>query len=242
MAKNINEEGYDLQESPYKKKNEEEAKKLPVEYLGYVERRRAARMIKNLAKAIILVLLLAFGPGIRSKEYCPECGRFRTYATLAWGNWTYSSIATSETEWTRWYESRSPLFHEHHWVLCGKVYPAIFTVPVLPWGRDLGWEFPENLVTRMKELERYLRLGKILNIPRTLNRVSNAKEWNAIILPLTVGTPEEAFEWWKEHEDYLTRWSKNELAELSEDFISASEKYVEEKLHPEGNEIPILPE
>lgn len=236
----INEPGYIDEDNIYAKKNAEEAEKIPVEYLGYVQKQRAANVIRTLIAWIIFALVAFFGPGISGRERCPQCGRERTYFSLAWGRWEFRGVAPVDTEWTKWYEAQYPLPHYHHWILFGRYRPALFGYLTLPLDLGTDWVWPENLMQRMEELKSEFRPGKVLEIPTALLRVNNAEEWEAIIMPLTMGTPQEAYEWWRAHYPILRdNWLSRPFGTpMPEEFIDASKQYVESKT-PHEDTIPI---
>jgi hypothetical protein len=229
--KNLNDPGYvQEEESIYQKKNEEERKKIPVEYLSYVQRRHSVQVIKTLIILIILIAILGFGPGTNGQEYCPECGRLRSRNTLAWGHWGFHGLTPVDTEWTAWFMAQNPEPHIHHWVPFGPRELALFALLKVPLRYGHAWEIPDNLVTRMNELKPFFRPGKIMDIPRALSAVNNAEEWRSIIVPLTLGTPQEAFDWWDRNSRTLEWWAAQPRGfPLPEDFMTASQAYIDEK-------------
>ena len=110
--KNINEPGYE-EENEYRKKNAEEAEKLPVEYLGHIKRTRESRIGRILLTITLLILFLGVGPSTKGEEYCPRCGMWRANNTLAWGNLNFKGVPR-ESDWTVWYESHEVMPHEHN--------------------------------------------------------------------------------------------------------------------------------
>jgi hypothetical protein len=237
---NVNDPGILIEENIYQKKNAEEAQKIPVEYLAYVRRRRASLVIKTILIWIVLIVLFAFGPGLDGQEICPECGRVRTYDSLAWGNWEFRGLTLRDTEWTAWYEAQNPMPHNHHWVLYGQREPSLFGYVKFPAKLGEPWVMSENLIQRMDELKPMFRPTKILEIPRVLRAVDNAAEWRAIILPLTLGTPDEAFTWWQENAFQLGKWSGQiESAPLPEDYMTRAEAYIQEKTPKTSEQIPV---
>jgi hypothetical protein len=227
---NVNDPGYRDDENIYQRKNEEEAKKIPVEYIGYVRRRHSSVVIRTLIIWIVVIGVVGFGPGMSGKEICPQCGRTRSYTSLIYGRWEFRGLMPVDTEWTKWYEQQSPLMHEHHWVQFGKLQPSLFSSITLPLEYGTAWDMPDNLVTRMQEITPMFRPGKINDIPKVLHAVNNAAEWRAIIMPLCMGTPQESFQWWQQNQMELFRWSsKPDGVALPEEFINRSEEYIKEK-------------
>jgi hypothetical protein len=246
MDHDVNEPGPEQDEGVFRRKtdaDEEEEKRVPVEYLSHIQKQRSSRLARLFWSIVLLIVICGIAPSHKGWDYCPRCGRWRTHSALAWGLWEIRGLNPVQTEWTEWYESHHPETHTHHWVPAGKVYPGFLLFITTPIHRDLGWEFPESLVERMRELESYFRPGKVLDIPRVLRAVNSSREWKAIIYPLVVGTPEEAYRWWQNHDNRLLDWARKPLGTpLPEDIISESEKYVEAKMKPEGNHIPLLHE
>lgn len=243
MSRNINEPGFD-DDGIYrdKKKDDEEEKIIPVEYLSFVQRKRKQR-IAHISWTILLILVLVgIAPSTKGVKICPRCGRTHAFNTLAWGHWSIPSLEIVDSKWTEWYESLNPEPHDHHWVYTGKTHPGLFIFITFPFPTDQGWEFPENLVERMRELSqpRYFRPGKVLDIPRVLEAVNNGREWNAIILPLSLGTPDQAFQFWQRHERELLIWAeKIKGTPIPESFLQASDAYVEKMTEPVGHVIPL---
>ena len=237
---NVNDPGVEIEENIYQKKNAEEAQKIPVEYLSYVKQRRAAQFIKTIVIWIILIILCAFAPGLSGHEICPQCGRIRTFNTLTWGHWAFRGLMPRDTDWTAWYEAQRPVPHDHHWVLYGQREPSLFGFVRFPLKYGEAWVMPENLIQRMDELKPMFRPTKILDIPKVLHSVDNAGEWRTIILPLTLGTPDEAFTWWQENSFELLRWAgRIETAPLPEAYKSKAEAYILEKTPKIGEQIPL---
>jgi hypothetical protein len=225
--RNVNEEGNFEDESVYEKKNKEEREKIPVEYLGYVKKRRSSNVIHVTLIWIVSVVLVAFGPGTQGKEICPECGRTRTYDTLAWGKWELRGLNYSDTDWTRWFEEQNPMVHNHRFILFGKEKAALFGYVPLPFTMGENWNMPGNLIARMNEIKPMFRPAKILDIPRVLAHVASGKEWEAIMVPLCMGTPQEAFDYWQQHLNVLMAWSQTPLTEpLPESYVADSESYI----------------
>lgn len=242
--KNINEPGFIDEENIYQKKNEEERKKIPVEYLSHVQKKHARVFITTLLWWIFIAIMVFFAPGLGGYEYCPECGRIRTYYALTWGHWEFRGLTPQPTKWTEWYEKQNPRPHKHHWVKWGGMRPALFGFLKLPIDLTPAWEMPENLITRLEELEnQHMKLGKILEIPVILQSVNNAKEWRAIIVPLTVGTPQDAYTWWQANRRTLNNWAARPLGTpLSKAYIDLAEAYIAKMTEPEGYEIPLIKE
>jgi len=241
-GKNLNEPGTVEEERLYYDDKEErkEQEKVPVEYLGYLKKRKEFRRLRVAMWIVLLILFLGLGPGTKGKIYCPRNGEWRNHFTFAWGRLQYNGYPNA-TEWTRWYESKSPEIAGLRWVPYGEVYPAVLGVPVFPWPKNLGWEMPENLVKRMQELEPMFRPGFVMEIPRVLSAVNNARDWNAIIVPLTIGTPQQAFEWWNAHRFQLQRWSRSKTrTPLPDRFVAESEAYAKRMLGPTGSQIPLV--
>lgn len=241
--KNVNEPGGEFVERPYydDKNEKEELEKIPVEYLGVISKRKEIRFEKLVFWLTFWIVVLGFGPGTQGQEFNPQTGELKTYYTFAWGLWEYKGVVR-QTDWTEWYLSKTLESSDEHWVPYGAIYPALFGHLKTQWKIDLGWEMPSNILSRMKELDEKLRPGMILNIPRILNSVNNAREWNAIMVPLCTGDVDEAFEWWDDHKDELLDWSREPKGTpLSRDFIQASLAYVEEMLKTDEYLIPLMP-
>ncbi len=117
----------------------------------------------------------------------------------------------------------------------------MFGMIKLPFmANDLGWIMPGNLTTRMVELKGVLRPGRVLDIPRVLNSVNDGREWNAIILPLTEGSVDEAKNWWNNHKDELLAWSiLTEGTPLDEDYITEARAHITVISAVNGNNIPL---
>ncbi len=239
---NVNDPGLVDVDRPYYDSEQEarEKKKVPVEYLGHLAQQRKARMGFTFLWTVIFLIFIGIGPGIKGQYYSPRTGELRPHLTFVWGQFEYRGNPIS-TEWTEWYESMNPEPYTQHWVPYGKVHPAFFGIVSFPFGvKNLGWRMPENLVPRMKELNGLFRPGTVLDIPRTIDKVNNAKEWNAIILPLTVGTARDASEWWNQHKRVLIQWSEQDLGTpLPENYIEEAAAYVERMHEPNGNHIPL---
>ncbi len=242
---NVNEPEYDPEERPYYDDDaeKEEKEKVPVEYLGYLQKQREHRRDQFIFWVLLLIIAIGFAPGTKGRDYCPRTGEWRNHFTFGWGLFDYPDPVARPTEWTEWYMEKNPEPHEMHWVPYGTIQPAIFGYIGLPGGRELGWEMPENLVERMRELDSLFRPGYIMEIPRVLNAVNNAEEWNAIILPLVTGTPQEAYRWWNSHDNRLLAWAQEPIGTpLPQAYIDEATQYMEEMLEPQGNHIPILPD
>jgi hypothetical protein len=126
------------------------------------------------------------------------------------------------------------------WVPYGLTHPALFGVMSVPMGTGAEWFQPEDLIERMEELDELFRPGYVMEIPRVLTAVNYAREWNAIIEPLTVGTGQEARDFWNQHKDELLDWSdEEEGTPIPESYLYEAERYVEEMLGPDGNHIPL---
>ncbi|HEX9744926.1 MAG TPA: hypothetical protein VGB30_05815 [bacterium] len=236
---NVNDGGY-VEENPYIEANEKEAEKLNVAYYGHLQHQREARAKTIVFWTITLIILLGIGPSTVSAEYCPRCGLWRTSNTVAWGAWKWQT-APEDSPWTEWYNSQNPLPKDHRWVTAGGKKNGFFTVANFPFGGTPSWEYPDNLVSRMRELSDRITRGYVLDIPDALNKVHNSEEWDAIILPLTVGTADDAFNWWNDNKRVLNEWADDSSdSPLAENFMAMSEAYVEERLGPVGNEIPLM--
>jgi len=240
--RNINEPGYDLDDRPYydDKSEKEEVEKVPVEYLGYLQHQKEVRTGKAFLWIVLVVIIFGLAPGTRSQLYCARSGEVRDHLTFAWGFLEFNDIPEA-TAWTDWYESKNPEAHEMRWVPFGESRPAIFGYIAFPFKTDLGWIMPDNLITRMEELDDVLRpRGSVMDIPRVLNAVNTGSEWNAIILPLTEGTVEDAEEWWSDNKSMLIRWSDDEPGTpLSMDYIARATERVESIRQEDGNHIPL---
>jgi hypothetical protein len=237
--RNVNEPGHFEEESLYEKKNREEREKIPVEYLGYVKKRRSSTVIRVILIWIGIVVILGFAPGISGHEYCPECGRLRSYNTMAWGKLEIRGIELTDTEWTRWYESQNPILHDHRFVLYGKGKAALFGYIPLPFTIGKDWAMPKDLILRMNELKDLFRPSKVLDIPRTLRHVSDGREWELIILPLTLGTAQEAFDWWQQKEGVLMEWGRSPLTEKLPNMYSAEAQAYIDLNTPKEEELPL---
>jgi len=237
--RNINDPGFVDEDNVYRKKNEEESKKIPVEYLHYVQKRRSSQVIRTVVFWIITVILFGFGPGMKGQSICPQCGRIATHVTVTWGHWRFNWPVLKETGWTAWFEAQQPLPHEHHWVHFGKEHPSLFAYVTVPWGVGEDWQMPENLVDRVDELKPMMTpRTRILDIPRILHAVNNKLEWEAIVLPLTIGTPKEALQWWQDNYSFLNDWaSQSDGTRLADDFIARSKVYVDSKTPKEINSL-----
>jgi len=240
---------YDPNEEPREERpyydtpaEKEEIGKVPVEYLAYLQRRRESRREQVFFWLVVLIVVIGLAPGTRGKDYSARTGEWRDHLTFAWGRLEYADIPRP-TEFTEWYMSKNPQPHTLRWVPYEKTYPAIFGYLAIPVRvTDLGWEMPENLTERMTELDGLFRPGYVLEIPRVLYAVKNAEEWNAIIVPLMLGTPAQAFDWWSHHSAALTRWSQQEYGTpLPQEYIDEAAAYVEEIKKPNGNHIPLMP-
>jgi len=248
MAKYNNEETRDPnepgalpEESPYydNRAEKEEKEKVPVEYLGFITRQKETRRERTIFWVILLIVIIGLGPGTKAKIYCPRSGEWRAHLTFAWGFLEYSGMP-HETEWTGWYMSNSPEPHDMRWVPFGKKYPALFGFLAVPLGKGAVWEMPENLIERMNALDGEMRAGRVMDIPRVLESVNYNREWNGIILPLTLGTVDDAVAWWNRHKDELLEWSEEEHGTpIPESYLYEAERYIEEKSDPDGNDIPL---
>jgi hypothetical protein len=188
------------------------------------------QVVKTLIAFIIAAIILGFGPGMTGQEICPECGRIRSYDTIAYGHWVLRSINPQDTDWTAWYEDQKPIFHEHHWVQYGPLRPSLFAWITFPFPQGDVWDMPDNLVDRMRELTPMFRLNKVMEIPKVLNSVNDSTEWRAIVVPLSLGTPQEAFKWWESNQAELEKWASQPLrTPLSDDFKRSSEQYIKDK-------------
>ncbi len=237
----VNAPGYDAEESPYydNDKEKEEADKVPVEYLGYLQQQKEVRKDLLFFWIVFLIVLLGFGPGTKGKIFCARSGEWRAKYTYAWGYLDYHGTPTP-TEWTEWYNAQNPEPHQMRWVPYGKTHPALFGVMSVPMGTGVEWFQPENLIERMEELDDLFRMGHVMEIPRVLAAVNYAREWNAIIEPLTVGTAQEARQFWNQHKDDLIDWSNDEAGTLiPESYLYEAERYVEEMTEEDGNHIPL---
>ncbi len=243
MEYNVNEPGYEEEEGIYReKKDDEEEELVPVQYLSFVQKRRRERTIRFFFGVLLAFVIFGIAPSQKKQDYCPRCGRWQAHNTLAWGRWDIVGMETVDTEWTEWYESLDSGFHHHHWVPAGKIYPGMFIFLTTPIAADLGWMAPENLVERMRELDsiRYFRPGRVIEIPRILGMVNTGREWNAIIGPLTVGTTQDASDWWQANREELVEWSERPFPiPLFEEFMEASESYVEEMRQSDYTEIQL---
>ena len=245
MERNVNEPEFQEDEGKYrdKKKNEDD-EFIPVEYLSYVQQTRKARVAHIFWGILLAIIIFGIAPSMKGQELCPRCGRTRSSSTMAWGFWRIAGVETVDSTWTEWYESLTPEDHPHHWVQAGKSHPGMFIYLTTPFSVGSDWYNPGNLIERMEELNqiRYFRPGKVLEIPRVLKSVNNEREWNAIIGPLTVGTAQDASDWWHSHREELIAWSAQPMGTLlSDDFVQAAWAYVEEKIEPDGYHIPIGP-
>lgn len=245
MERNVNEPEFEEEEGIYRdRKDDEDEEIIPVEYLSYVLQTRKARIAHFFWGVLLAIVIFGIAPSMKGQEVCPRCGRTRSCSTLAWGYWRIVGVGTVETSWTEWYESLTPEDHWHHWVRAGKSHPGLFIFLTTHFSIGKDWFNPDNLIERMEDLNqiRYFRPGKVLEIPRILRSVNTEREWNAIIGPLTVGTTQDASDWWHSHRDELIEWSIQPLGTpLSDDFIYASWAYVEEMIEPDGYIIPIGP-
>jgi hypothetical protein len=242
--KNINEPGGDIERPYYDSKGEKaEKEKLPVEYLGYLEKRKEHRFGAIFLWIVLGILILGVGPGTKGMDYCPRDGEVRRHITFMWGKYDYADLP-KPTPFTEWYESLRPEPHEMKFLPYGKVFPALFGYIAFPiFVQDLGWKMPDNLVDRMKELQPKFRPNAVLNIPRVLQSVNDAREWNAIILPLTLGTADEAYRWWSNHEDELMGWAfLRDGSPLPLDYINEAGAYIKEKETPENPDLPLFTE
>jgi hypothetical protein len=238
----INEPGAVPEESPYydNKKEKEEAEKVPVEYLGYLQQQKETRKELLSLWIVLVILILGLAPGTKGKIFCPRNGEWRPKYTFAWGYFDYHGMPMA-TEYTEWYNAQLPEPHEMRWVPYGKTHPALFGVISIPMGKGAEWAQPDNLIERLDELDGLLRPGYVMEIPRALGGVNYAREWNAIIEPLTLGTAEEAKEFWNRHKDTLLDWAENEEpgTPIPESYLYEAEQYVEQMTSSEGNHIPL---
>ena len=241
MEKNINDPGNQEIESPYyKRKDEEEKEEIPVEYLAYLQQRKAKRIAGTIYFILLAIIIVGISPSQKGAQIDPRNGQVRTWATLAWGYWVLTG-EPENTAWTAWYQSHNPEYYDSRWLPFEKTYPGLFIYLTTPFGIDYNWIIPESLVDRMSELEPFFRPGKILDIPRTLYYVNNGQEWNAIVLPLSVGTPEEAYRWWDEHHDLLQKWANQPVGTpLYQIYIDEAQKYYNDKTEDDGWEIPLI--
>jgi|GEM_PF-5541018 len=245
--KNINEPDYVPEdERPYydDEAEKEEKEKVPVEYLGYLEKRKEQRREHLVFWILLVIIVVGFAPGTKGKDLSPRTGEWRNHFTFGWGKFDYPDPEVHATEFTEWYRSKTPEPHEMRWVPYDKTYPALFGYLAVPWAyEEHGWQMPDNLAERMKALDEIFRPGHVMDIPRVLNSVNNGEEWNAVVLPLTLGTPREAKNWWDEHEDILQEWASEPFGTpLPQEYINEANAYIDEMRSPEGNDIPLLPE
>jgi hypothetical protein len=158
---------------------------------------------------------------------------------MTWGHWEFRGLTLQDTDWTSWYEGQKPLPHDHHWVDFGKRYPSLFVFITLPVGIGEDWKIPDNLEARMDELKpQFPRPTRILDIPTVLHAVNNKEEWEAIVLPLTVGTPQDAYQWWQDNSPRLESWaSQPDGSRIADDFLTRAQAYVEMKTPKVDNSI-----
>ena len=242
-AGNVNEPGHSVEERPYydDRSEKEEQEKLPVEYLGYLEKRKESRTIHFFIWTIVLFLVIVVAPGTLGKEYDARTGEYRSVRKFTWGRWEYTGRVHS-TEWTDWYYKPNPRPVNQRWLPFDKTSPSIFGVIAIPIKvTNYRWEMPENLMDRMRELETEIHGGRGRDIPETLHKVNSGLEWNAIIVPLTQGTVKDAKNWWDEHKTDLMDWAeKPEGTPLPQSYIDDANAYIESFKVPEGNVIPLV--
>ncbi|MCX6646430.1 MAG: hypothetical protein NTY09_08750 [bacterium] len=233
----------DYVERPYydSEQEKEELEKVPVEYLGHLQKKRIFRLEQFMFWSVLWILVLGFGPGIQGQKLDTRSGQIKTYYTFIWGHWRYED-PPEPTEWTTWYDSLNPEPYEEHWVDYGIIYPALFGHLTSPWGENLGWVIPPITIERMKELENKLRAGLIMKIPRILNSVNTGAEWNAIIVPLCQGTVDDAYTWWNDNEERFAVWSMQPWGTpMPAALIEESNAYIEKMNQTDENLIPIMP-
>ena len=245
--KNVNEPDYVLEdERPYYDDDaeKEELEKVPVEYLGFLEKQKERRREHLVFWILLIIIVIGFAPGTRGKDLSPRTGEWRNHFTFGWGTFDYPDPEVHSTDFTEWYKSMTPELHEMRWIPYEKTHLALFGYLALPWAyRSYRFDWPDNLAQRMEELDRQFRPGHVMDIPRVLNSVNNAQEWNAIVVPLTLGTPREAKEWWDDHDGRLREWADQPFGTpLPQNYIDEANAYIQQMATPEGNQIPLIPD
>lgn len=240
---NVNEEGGYQEERPYydSKSEKEEKEKLPVEYLGYLEKQKESRAVSFIVWSVILFIVFVIAPGKVSWEYNTLTGEIRSIHQFFWGHSTYTGTEVS-TSWTDWYRRLDPTPEPPRWLPYDHESLSIFGVIEIPFGViDHGWQMPDNLFLRMRELESEIRGGRVKDIPRVVSAVNNGDEWNAIIVPICLDEPRAAKNWWMDVRDDLLDWaSEDPGTPLPQSYIDQANAYIESFHEPNGNEIPIF--
>ena len=92
----------------------------------------------------------------------------------------------------------------------------------------------------MAELDDRLRGGHVMDIPRVLGAVSYYREYEAVILPLTMGTVDQAVTWWNGHKNTLLDWAEEDFGTpIPESYLVEAENQIENLKQPDGNVIPL---
>jgi len=240
---NVNDPGQVIEERPYydDKTEKAEQEKLPVEYLAFLEKKKENRALGFIIWSLVLFIVLVIAPGRVGKEYDARTGEFRYVRKFFWGQTEYKG-QPRDTEWSIWYYQHDPTPVQQRWIPYEIDSPAIFGVIAIPIMEiNYGWEMPENLIQRMRALEVELGGGREMDIARTLHAVNNGEEWNAIIVPLSMGEAREAKYWWLDHKDLLMGWAEMEPGTpLSQAYIDEANAYIASFYEPDGNEIPLF--